>query len=220
MSTVGIHLFSKNPIPGWCKTRLGKEIGQTNAALLQEALLKDHLLFLKTHSILFQGWIGVPTGFQDSQSTVNFLNNSYIIQQTDLGIVMEQALIWGKDHLSWSGSILIGVDSPLAVFNSLKIAVEIVKQNQIVLGPTIDGGVYLIGVPNIWQNPLQATPWGTDQVFHRLFKNAAKSQLSVHLLPIERDIDRKEDLLAIKDELMAESSLFHHVRDFLIKNYF
>ena len=69
-----------------------------------------------------------------------------------------------------------------------------------VLGPTLDGGYYLIGLKTPIPELFVDVPWSTDQVFTRSQDKAQSLGLTMGLLENLRDLDTIEDLQAFIDE--------------------
>lgn len=98
----------------------------------------------------------------------------------------------GYEHV-----ICIGNDCPSLNLNLLENAIEQVENNKIVLGPTKDGGAYLIGVPKSQFNAsaFEQIKWQSSQTYQSL-KNLYQS-IKADILETETltDIDQPEDIL-------------------------
>lgn len=135
------------------------------------------------------------------------LGNARIIRAAKLGPLLEEALAFHRNVLAWKNAIFLGVDSPLAAFASLELSFRKGKEGYAVLGPALDGGVYLIGVPENWRNPFRNVMWGSDQVYSQLLATAEEDRIPVQSLPKGRDLDTMEDLTSMKAELLKESRI-------------
>lgn len=95
--------------------------------------------------------------------------------------------------------VLIGTDVPDLPSRIIHEAFGALKTHPAVIGPSEDGGYYLIGfqrqgfLPEVFQN----MPWGTETVLTRTLTIFEKKQRSVYQLPLWRDIDTEEDLKAL-----------------------
>ena len=92
--------------------------------------------------------------------------------------------------------ILIGSDIPGLPLEFIEEAFTSLRDKDAVIGPSLDGGYYLIGFRNKTFSPkvFEGIPWSTEKVFEETMKVLEKERLTVHTLPRWRDIDTIEDL--------------------------
>jgi uncharacterized protein len=109
----------------------------------------------------------------------------------DLGARMAraftQAFAQGADR-----AIIIGSDCPSLTIEHLNGAWNALDTTDIILGPALDGGYYLLGMRQF--QPLFVADWGSDRVLTQTWNQALALGLSLQLLSPLRDIDRPEDL--------------------------
>jgi rSAM/selenodomain-associated transferase 1 len=112
----------------------------------------------------------------------------------DLGSRMSQAMeeVFALGH---SPVILTGTDLPSLPRQHLKQALDLLHTHDVVLGPTMDGGYYLIGLRRPVHDLFRDIAWSTPTVLEDTQKKAASQGFSVTLLPECRDLD---DLAALK----------------------
>ncbi|MFM7369303.1 MAG: TIGR04282 family arsenosugar biosynthesis glycosyltransferase, partial [Sphaerospermopsis kisseleviana] len=130
---------------------------------------------------LMQNWLGV--GFV------------YPTQgEGDLGQRMLRSLV---DAFSNNAEqvIIIGTDCPGLNSQILASAFEQLQTSDLVLGPAIDGGYYLIGLQKPILDLFTSISWGTNQVLSQTVTIAQELHLSFVNLPTLADVDRPEDLL-------------------------
>ena len=199
-------IFTRYPEPGKTKTRLIPALGDVGAAHLQKQMTEHTMLQVqelqKTIAVsvevrfaggnlqLMQTWLGCDVIYQPQS-------------EGDLGERMMRSLLAS----SQSGAeqvIIIGTDCPGVNNQILATALEQLHTCDLVLGPAIDGGYYLIGlqqpIPELFSN----IPWGTDQVFSQTVDIAQKLNLAtVYLSPLA-DVDRPEDLLIWEQTLKSK----------------
>lgn len=189
-----IALFLKPPVPGRVKTRLAKDIGDDAACELYCRLV--------SHAIDNALACGIPLvichdGNQEDlpESWVASAWRCLPQQGADLGQRMAAAF----STLCAEGIkqvVLIGSDIPGTDRGYLQQAFQLLAAHDLVIGPALDGGYCLIGfnrqsfMPSLFSN----IPWSTEQVLELTLRSAARSGLSVGLLPALRDIDTLEDL--------------------------
>ena len=90
--------------------------------------------------------------------------------------------------------VAIGADCPSLSTKMISRALDLLRTNDLVLGPASDGGYYLIGLGRLFPEIFINIPWGTDKVFAQTLNCARRLDLSVALLDPLSDVDRPEDL--------------------------
>lgn len=189
-------IFTRYPEPGKTKTRLIPALGTEGAANLQRQMTEHTLSQVKqlqsTSAISFE----VRFAGGDLQLMQNWLGSDLLYQpqgEGDLGSRMARSLLSAFQSGAEKVTI-IGTDCPDVNAQILANAFEQIHQYDLVLGPAIDGGYYLIGlqrpVPELFTN----IDWGTAQVLQQTVDIAQTLNLSVGYLPPLADIDRLEDL--------------------------
>jgi len=191
-----LTIFTRYPEPGRTKTRLISALGKEGAAALQKELTEKTVQkidqLLQAHPvqlvIYFEGgdlasmqsWLG-PERIYKSQG------------HGDLGEKLKNAFA----HAFRTGvqrMITIGCDCPELTIDHISRAFNALRQKDLVLGPAIDGGYYLIGLHHPADPLFEDIPWGTDKVFETAVTQAQKLGLSIETLEELRDVDRPEDL--------------------------
>ena len=187
-------VFAKDPKPGKVKTRLFSRFSPEDAAGLYRAFILDtlkkalsvsadcHLLCYapadaeaSMRGIAGQGWILTPQS------------------EADLGVRMATSL----RHSLNSGAervILIGTDIPSLPSNNLTQAFDALKDNDVVLGPSTDGGYYLIGVKADHPGLFKDIEWTTSTVFASTTRRIQRAGLRLALVPPWYDVDTPEEV--------------------------
>lgn len=98
--------------------------------------------------------------------------------------------------LGYHRVVLVGTDLPTLSPDQLRQAFSLLTAQDLVLGPTADGGYYLIGMKRFMPELFQGIPWSTSQVFALTQQKASGLGLSVGLVPPLRDLDTPSDLEA------------------------
>ncbi|MGB5316375.1 MAG: TIGR04282 family arsenosugar biosynthesis glycosyltransferase [Robiginitalea sp.] len=183
-------IFTRNPVPGKCKTRLAATIGD-------QAALDIYVFLLQHTASQCAGLPGVEkiVYFSDSIGDGAIWDTDtfdYRLQQgADLGLRMQQAF---KDAFTagYREVIVIGSDLLDLSTSDLQNAFDLLSENEAVLGPAEDGGYYLLGlkknIPGIFQNKT----WGTKTVLQDTLNDLRKFKTAV--LPARNDIDQYEDI--------------------------
>src|SRR5439155_15870223 len=97
-------------------------------------------------------------------------------------------------------ALAIESDTPSLPLGFLRQALDLVVTPEIdvVLGPTEDGGYYLIGLRTVHRDLFEAMAWSTSQVLPETLRRAAAKGLRVACLPTWYDIDTPDDLARLR----------------------
>jgi uncharacterized protein len=191
-------LFARYPVPGRAKTRLIPALGAAGAAALHRRLV---LRSLRTAS---QACQAVPADLEvrfdggTEQAMSHWLGDSahFVPQGTgDLGERMAGAFEQSFDTGS-RATVIIGSDCPSLSPEIIRAAFARLKQTPVVLGPSWDGGYYLIGLSRPMPELFRGIPWGTDRVLADSLAVLQRRGCKPALLDSLEDIDRPEDLPA------------------------
>lgn len=191
-----VIVFTKYPWPGKVKTRLGMIIGHEHAAGLQTAFLRDQLETLSAIGAEITLCCDPATPLSDYRDLLG-LGFSYTVQQGhDLGRRMSNAL---HDALCTRPApvLLIGSDLPDLPPAIIHDADHLLKSASICLGPTPDGGFYLLGMSRPLPSRIfSGVDWSTPTVLSTTLANLAAHGLQASLLPSWPDVDTADDLAA------------------------
>jgi glycosyltransferase A (GT-A) superfamily protein (DUF2064 family) len=97
--------------------------------------------------------------------------------------------------------VVIGTDAPSFPTERLVEALELAVRGRIVVGPTEDGGYYLIALAEPAQAIFEGVAWGTGEVLEETRERAASTGARLEELPIWYDVDGAADLRRLRDEL-------------------
>jgi uncharacterized protein len=194
-------VFTRYPRAGQAKTRLIPALGAAGASDLQRRMT-EHVL------VQARDWGGaVAIYYANGLLTElrDWLGPDLLYQPQsdgDLGARMAEA--FG----SQSGpTVIIGTDCPGIDGDLIRQAFAVLEIQDLVLGPALDGGYYLIGLNKLgriaqpWQNLFQNIDWSTDRVLAQTLAVAKALDLKTQLLGVLPDIDRPEDLVHLPCEL-------------------
>ncbi|MDY7031643.1 MAG: TIGR04283 family arsenosugar biosynthesis glycosyltransferase [Thermodesulfobacteriota bacterium] len=190
-----VIIFSRYPVPGRTKTRLIPTFGPVGAADLHRRLTEK--TFDTVSRFAEQYHIDMEIRFDggSKRKIQRWLKTRTILSHQghgDLGERMNTAFIEafqrGCRHV-----ILLGTDIPGVTGNHLKNTMEALLEYDLVLGPSTDGGYWLIGMKNPG-DVFQGIDWGTEKVLQQTMTSARGQDLKVHLLDPLTDVDTVEDL--------------------------
>ncbi len=185
-------LFLRYPEKGAVKTRLTAVLGEDRTYELYRCFLSDLALMVQeVDAEMIIAYSG-PAG----ASFPEFPGIRCLRQRgSDIGermyFAFEDVFAEGFDRLVLAGSDI--PDLPSAFVNE---ALNRLAAADIVLGPSTDGGYYLIGCNRRGLNRtiFSGIPWSTPRVFSETLKRVAQAKLTAALLPEWRDIDDLDDL--------------------------
>lgn len=183
-----LAVFFKVPILGKVKTRLASEIGEKKSLLIYTQMLDD--TFKKVTKLNNVDVCGFYDGEEYSQN-LTFI--CYKQEGRDLG----ERLINAFSKLFSEGYnkvCIIGADSPTLPEKYIHSAFSMLDKVDVVIGPTIDGGYYLIGLKTLYPKLFEDISWGSKTVFDETLKKIHSVRLTYHILPKWFDIDRLSDL--------------------------
>lgn len=194
--TEHLIVFTRYPEPGKTKTRLIPALGPEGAAKLQRQMTQATLAEAKHLQLQRSAQVEVYfTGAPLSAMTA-WLGTEFTYRpqpQGDLGQRLEMAFS-GAFTAGMQRVIAIGIDCPDLKAEILVQAFEHLAQQDLVLGPALDGGYYLIGLRRLIPELFQNIAWSTAAVLQQTTQIAQRLGLAIAYLPPLSDIDRPEDL--------------------------
>ena len=190
-----IILFMRLPEIGKVKTRLSKRLAPKTVLDLYQCFILDILHTALKTKIDIQIFIH-PAGFENSLS--QWLGDHYDFhpqEGKDLGVRMANAFIRTFSS-GYDRAILIGTDCPEMTAEIMKEAFYGIDQTGSVIGPSIDGGYYLIGfkIDSFTEKPFHDMAWGTDIVYQETLDRCLQMNIKPYILPPLNDIDTWDDL--------------------------
>lgn len=184
-----LMIFTRNPELGKVKTRLSKSVGDIMALDIYQFLLD------KTKEVT-QNISADKVVYYSEKIAENDLWNSSLYKKEvqfgdDLGAKMEYAFQTAFEN-NYEKVLLIGSDLYDLEPSHINEAFEKLKNKDVVIGPALDGGYYLVGLKKNYPEIFKNKRWGTSSVRKDTLKNLEK--VDVHLLPILNDVDVLEDI--------------------------
>ena len=204
-------IFAKAPIAGQVKTRLCPPLTPDEAATLHGSFVIDMLERTKVAAIKLKLPIDRYLACAPSSTLVFFQimeerQSVKLIDQVgdDLGARMEQtfATLFGKGY---QRVFIVGTDVPSLPLDHYKQALALLDTHDVVLGPALDGGYYLIGLKRPRPELFAGIAWSTDRVLAATQEKAASLGLKLALIPSWRDVDSVDDLQALIDASAADA---------------
>ncbi|MEK9559985.1 MAG: TIGR04282 family arsenosugar biosynthesis glycosyltransferase [Flavobacteriaceae bacterium] len=199
--TQALAILCKTPEKGFVKTRLAASIGDQKAFEIYLDLLNitDEETRPFSSSLYLFVTSSVENSVEKMQSTLQQQDlftdpkTKFVIQQGEnLGQRMIAA--FKKLFKNHQSVVLIGCDLPDLTSALIAKAFDALQSNDVVIGPSCDGGYYLIGLNKETPDLFKEVSWSTEKVLNQTLEKAKRLLLKVQLLDQLRDIDTLEDL--------------------------
>ncbi len=200
-----VIVYTKYPQPGHSKTRLSPALGAEGAAKLQRKMTSSIVTQLseinKVRPIeltihydggsrnLMEGWLGKSHLFVEQYGS-------------NLGERMFNSF---ADHLGpGRRTVLVGSDCPAVDKSIIYEALDSLHNNKLAIGPTFDGGYYLLGINGSFNQEqlrllFQGIHWSTNSVYLETMQRIKQLDFTFHTLPQLHDIDTPDDLRYLSD---------------------
>ena len=207
MSETLLIIMVKWPRFGNCKTRLSKDIGKKNALKIQKKML-CHTLSVSNHlreqkivdiSIAITG-----IGFNSSKRWCTDLGiNNFCFQGKGcLGEKMKRQIFkYQRESRNFKNKniIFIGTDLPDLCHMDIVKTIPKLKQKDVILGPSNDGGYWLIAFSQrfISKNnylPFINIQWSSNDVLKKTIDNLSQQKIKIDFLNTKIDIDTLHDI--------------------------
>jgi rSAM/selenodomain-associated transferase 1 len=209
-------IMAKRPMPGRTKTRLVPPLSPLQAAMLYECFLRDTIDLARQVPNIQPVLAHLPSGEQAYFSQLASDFEYYPQQGPDLGARLDNGLTHYLS-LGYRRVAAVNSDGPTLPLAYLIAAFEeLGKEADVVLGPTDDGGYYLIGLKRPAPRLLREVRMSTPHVTTATLALAAEEGLEVALLPSWYDVDDAGSLARLKTELAtAPRHIAPHTQAFL-----
>ncbi len=188
--TSALIIFVRNPVLGKVKTRIAKDLGDTVALEIYKRLLSH------THSITKDLAVDRYVFYADFINHNDLWKNEAYKKELQTGSNLGERMKNAFDLLLKKGYrrvAIIGSDCFDLTKSIFEEAMEALEKKQVVIGPSLDGGYYLLGmtifIPQLFENK----NWSTESVYYDTIRDLSNLNYSCHLLPPLSDVDNGED---------------------------
>jgi len=193
-------IMAKAPRPGTVKTRLAPGLSLQAVAAFYRCLLDDTMAL--AHS-LRSVKVAIMCPASDVEELAHLAGGSTsVVAQQGEGLAAGLTSVFA--HFAAPGGhhvIAFNSDSPHLPVSVLASAFETLNAHDLVVGPTHDGGYYLVGSKAPHASLFHADGMGTDSALDGLLARAQKLHLSVGFTDSFYDIDEEGDLTRLAGEL-------------------
>ena len=193
-------IMAKAPRPGWVKTRLASSLPAQSVTEFYRCLLEDTLELARSLA-------GVEIAIMCPESDVDELarlagNETSVIAQKGEGLAAGLTSVFAhfaEDHRR--RTVAFNSDSPHLPRSVLEGAFELLAEHDVVVGPTHDGGYYLVGAKASHPTLFTRDKMGTNSALETLLSRTRTLSLSVGFSDPFYDIDVTDDLTRLAAEL-------------------
>ena len=189
-----VLVFVKYHKPGRVKTRLKPELSDEECVTLYNAMVNDLVKNIRDQEDFDVIFFFTPTN--SKRDFQNWLGEGLQLipqAQGDLGHKMNEALRWALQN-NYEKTVLIGADIPTIEQSLLSKAFSELDHSAIVLGPSDDGGYYLIGTKKPQPKIFDGVNWSTELVLSETLEKISQNNLTVSMLSERSDIDTYSDV--------------------------
>lgn len=212
VAKTALVVVAKAPVVGKVKTRLCPPLTYEQATSLYSGFLLDTIEIAL--QVANSAVLAVCPSKEDAEQLAELLPGtvSYIVQNnpglTDALLTsFEQCLAMGYQKV-----LCISSDNPTLPTSYLEQAIAKLDEVEVVLGPSEDGGYYLIGAKAPYPILLEDMVWSTDTVLKETLERATSANISHALLPLWYDLDTYQELARFITELAEDSDGAQHTR--------
>jgi rSAM/selenodomain-associated transferase 1 len=194
--------MAKAPRPGMVKTRLNQSLPAEAVIALYRALLQDTVRLATSLKGVDVAAMCRPSEEDELSELAG--SQVEIVAQTGDGLAAGLTSVFR--HFTEGGRrevIAFNSDSPHLAPSVLLTAFDVLANNDVVVGPTHDGGYYLVGAKTSYPTLFENDGLGTRSALDRLLSRTKALELSTGFTAPFYDIDVAEDLLQLEQELKA-----------------
>jgi len=208
LTSCGVAVMAKASSPGRTKTRLVPPLSFEEAAAFNTAFLQDMSanILAASKRMNISGYMA----FGPPESVAFFKT----ILPPDIGLIESWLPNFGDClfgtiaqllALGHEAAVVLNSDSPTLPTSLLVNAASLLARpgDRAVIGPSIDGGYYLLGLKTAHQRLFEGIDWSTERVARQTLEAAREIGLPVHVLPAWYDVDERDALKQLHAELCA-----------------
>ncbi len=195
-----LGIFAKEPRAGEVKSRLAAVIGNEPAARLYDAFLRDLVARLPA--------IAATCVLEYTPATAHayfaeLCGGRFELEPQAAGDLGDRmAAFFGRRFAAGAQRVvLIGSDSPDLPLDRIERAFALLADHDVVIGPSHDGGYYLIGLRRLIDELFRNIAWSTHKVFARTMERIRPLGVTHAILDAWYDVDLPDDLNRLRAEI-------------------
>lgn len=202
---ISVVVFAKSPTPGRVKTRLAADVGAEEACAFYEAFLRDvatmvarALPRLGAPASAVLAYAGDGPGGLECFAEAGFGATG----QGGGGLGERLARVTARAFAGGARKVVIvGTDSPTLPPRLLADACVRLDDAAVVLGPSFDGGYYLVGLSEPAPTIFEGIDWSSREVLGQTLRRCRQANALSELLEFWYDVDDLDDLTLLHDHL-------------------
>jgi uncharacterized protein len=205
-------IFAKSPVAGTVKTRLQPNLSEADCLLLHKAFVRLTLAKMRNlesskvdKTLLLTG----PLEEAYRYAAEFGITDGFLVDVQfgkDLGERLINALET-KFNAGFRKVIIIGTDSPLLRIEQIECSIDALSEHEVVIGPSADGGYYLIGFSANIPTLLRGISWGESLVYEQTLKLIRLHSLNWKKLETGFDVDTMGDLKELYRRMQGNATL-------------
>ncbi|MDZ4729533.1 MAG: TIGR04282 family arsenosugar biosynthesis glycosyltransferase [Xanthomonadales bacterium] len=194
MTTVRLVIFAKAPLPGQVKTRLIPALGAAGAARLAERLLFNTIAKALAADIGPVELCVSPAPENAVWQALELPAELFWSDQGEGNLGERMARVVQRVVASGESVLLIGTDCPALDAAQLRDAAHALSTTDAAIAPAADGGYVALGLNRFHPHVFDDIAWSAETVATTTLARLHEIGYRVHVLPVQHDIDRPEDL--------------------------
>ena len=201
MTNPAVIVMARAPRLGEGKTRLRPALSAEACLRLQQAFLNDAVQ-VSLAADLGSVYLAVTPASAVAWATAEFAGRAIVIPQEGIGLGERMlAALQRVESAGHAPLVMIGTDAPLLLPSHLGAALRELDALDLCLGPSADGGYYLLACRTPQPRLFEGVDWGTSAVLSSTLRHAKAAGLRVSLLDTLYDVDTPEDLQRLRTDL-------------------
>jgi rSAM/selenodomain-associated transferase 1 len=195
-----LTVFVKAPVSGKVKTRLQADLGPRNTLRTYKSFIKDIISSCSELRGMDKFMACAPSC--DDRFLKGMAKTWKVETFSQHGRTLGDKIVNGFNECfarGYSKVVIIGSDSPTIPLEYIRKAFQQLRNKDFVVGPSCDGGMYLVGARKRVEPKLfRSIPWDTSEVLNMVLDNLFRFKIKFSLLPFWYDVDDINDLRFLK----------------------
>ncbi len=198
-------IFARAPLPGETKTRLIPALGAEGAAELYGCFLRDAFV----HAAGLDADVFLAAAEPAHLPALTELLHQHC---PHAAVTVQSGATLGERMLNafrkvlragYPAAVIVGTDLPSLPWIRVAEALAWAPERDVVLGPCLDGGYYLVGLHAVLPRLFENVAWSTRDVLVETLRRSQRLRLNVMLLEPWYDVDTPYDLEVLRSHLTA-----------------
>ena len=212
--------FAKPPVPGRVKTRLTPPLAPEDAARLYGAFLGDALEQYRDLGVTLRAYLALdepsPAPYEGF-AYPEWMEAGSLFRQEGAGLGERMKHAFKETFAAGAAcAMLIGTDHPTLPSAWIREGFSLLETpGRVVLGPTGDGGFYLLGMNRFFPQLFEGMTYSHEAVFDETATRAARCGAALHTLPAWYDVDTFDDLKRLAADVRREQAAAPRTRAML-----